>query len=124
QRVADCMTSLLRAVRATRLYPPESPARKHHVESAYVELEELVRTEGTITLTIRDGVISHRGTPVYNGPDRDPFTHPLYSSAIFELAFDPGLTATELALFLDALGSDEAQHRVPGESLVTVLWRL
>src|SRR5262245_30435057 len=124
ERIAAFIPTLVRAIRATRLYPEDSAARRQHVDPAYLELFGILHDHGAMVLRIAEGIVLHDGEVVYASTEPDLFAHVLWSSSIFELSFQPGVEHIELTRLITTLTSEEAAHRVPGESLVTVLWRL
>lgn len=87
-------------------------------------LAELLEAGGAMTFGVREGALTLRGDEILTDDDvRSGPTHLLATHAIFELSFQPGITAEELERLVLVLAEDRDHRRRRGEDLVTLLWR-
>ncbi|MCC7386855.1 MAG: hypothetical protein IT384_33775 [Deltaproteobacteria bacterium] len=115
---------LARAVRAFRLYPPGSAMRQQQLDLAARALTELLEAGHDVTLGVREGAFTFDDEAIF--ADEDLRTGPTYflsGQSIFELSFQQGATADELAKLISVLAEDAGFQRRTGEDLVTLLWR-
>ncbi len=118
----EIVQELLRAFKARRLYDPGHPQRATIEAHSAERIRTLLELHGAIEFDVDDEALLCEDTPVYRqerGPES--LVHLLHREGVRQIALYPGLTAEELAGFLDDVA---ASALAPAEAadLLSRLW--
>lgn len=119
----ELIQELLRVFRARRLYDEGHPKRREVEERAATRIGNLLDAHGTIELSVGEDALRVDGHVVHEiEASHDSMPHILFREGVREIVFYTGLTADELAVFLDDIAeSTRGDDRDDG--LVGRLWQ-
>jgi HEAT repeat protein len=101
--------------RAVRLYPPTSDLRRASATATVAILNQALREQPLVLLTITREGLSYDGTAIF--PESGTFTsfsHEFYAHQLSEVRFHAGCTEAELVSFLELLESPPEQVAAAG----------
>jgi hypothetical protein len=117
----ELLQELIRAFKVRRLYEGDHPQRAATEASATARIAALLEERGALDLVLEDGVARLEDRPLSTGAGDASIVSILYHEGIREIVFQPGLTAGELARFLDHVA--EVAAVAAGErDLLARLW--
>jgi hypothetical protein len=108
--VQDVMRSLIAAIRAVKLYPPNNPIYSQSVKKSHEALDHFLKSTAEYHVGIQKTYFMYGSTPV--GKDTQlnkPVALDLFTKGVRELVFHEGVTEAELLILLRAfaLSSEE-----------------
>lgn len=115
--------SLAKAVGVIRLYPVENPMRRKFTEEATARLQEVLGHMDSVRIAVGKNKLFFRSEPVLEEETKDgAVVGRMFWDGIREITLHLGITADELAAFLE-LFRKRAKEVVEGEDdFVTLLW--
>lgn len=117
----ELLQELIRAFKVRRLYEGDHPQRAATEASATARIAALLEERGALDFVLEDGVARLEDRPLSTGAGDASIVSILYHEGIREIVFQPGLTAGELARFLDHVA--EVAAVAAGErDLLARLW--
>lgn len=120
--VQDVMRSLITAIRAVKLYPPNNPIYSQSVAKSYEHLTRFFETAPEYSVGVHKTFFTYLATPF--GKDaalNKTIAQDLFAKEVRELVFSEGLVEEELMILLKALAlSSEEMAMKSGIS--SILW--
>ncbi|HET9581602.1 MAG TPA: hypothetical protein VFP76_02165 [Gemmatimonadota bacterium] len=117
----ELLQELIRAFKVRRLYDEGHPQRSTTEAAATARIESILEERGALDFALEDGVARIGDRTLSSGAGDTPVIALLYHEGIREIVFQPGLTAGELARFLDQVA--EVSATAAGErDLLARLW--
>lgn len=121
-KVKIILSSILKSVKATKIYLLNNPMRSRFLKEAYLNISEFLQGHNEFTLTLTDSEIIYNKHSIYNNDNRmESFAFKLYIDGIREITFQKGMTKDELELFLSITGKDLDSSK-SDDDLSTLLW--
>lgn len=120
--VLESMRSLIAAVRAVKLYPPNNPVYSQSVKKAYEALSSSLKTSPTYRLGVEKTFFTYEDAPVGKETQvNKPIAQDLFLKGIREITFTEGLGEQELLILLRglALSSEELGLK---SGITSILW--
>ncbi len=119
--IQEAMRSIVSAIRAVRLYPPNNPVYSKSVKRSFETLDNFLRREAQYHIGVYKTYFTFRNTPL--GKDAAvnvPIAQDLFTKGIREIVFTSGLTETELLdLYLAlALSAEELNMKSGASSIL------
>ena len=118
--IQEAMRSIVSAIRAVRLYPPNNPVYSKSVKRSFEAVDNFLRREAQYHIGVYKTYFTFRNTPL--GKDAElnmPITQDLFTKGIREIIFTSGLTEAELLdLYLALALSAEEQDMKSGVSSI------
>lgn len=114
-----------KAVKAIRLYGGKGPHVDRFRDDLHRELQQYLMAEGELKVDVAPDAFLMHGQAVLSVPadEGDDLIYELFREGLRELAFLPGLTPDELAVFLSLLVLDgAADERRLDDDRVTLIW--
>jgi len=110
QDMVQLITNLIAAINNINMYSTEHPQAKRYLETAYLNLSDLLRANKKITLLVIDGnLVVDNFSLKANGPQLIKFIRTLKKRAIERLTFITGLPKTNFMDLIQFLSADEAK---------------
>ncbi len=120
--IQEVMRSIVLAIRAVRLYPPNNPAYSNSVKKSFEALDNFLQKDAEYHIGVHKTKFTFRNTPL--GKDAElnmPIAQDLFTKGIREIVFTSGLTEAELLdLYQTLVPSAEEQDMKSGVS--SILW--
>lgn len=118
--IQEVLRSLVSAIRAVRLYPPNNPVYSKSVKKSFEAVDNFLRREAQYQIGVYKTYFTFRNTPL--GKDAAlnmPIAQDLFTKGIREIVFTSGLTEAELLdLYLALALSAEEQDMKSGVSSI------
>jgi hypothetical protein len=118
--IQEVMRSIVSAIRAVRLYPPNNPVYSKSVKKSFEAVDNFLRREAQYHIGVCKTYFTFRNTPL--GKDAAlnmPIAQDLFTKGIREIVFTSGLTEAELLDLYQALAlSAEEQNMKSGVSSI------
>jgi HEAT repeat protein len=121
QAAEELLQEVIRAFKVRRLYEGDHPQRAAIEGSATARIAAILEERGALELALEDGEARLEDRTLSTGAGDTSVVSILYHEGIREIVFQPGLTAGELARFLDHVA--EVAAVAAGErDLLARLW--
>jgi len=121
--VDDLIRSLLKAIKAFKLYESNNPMLTRQLKELSTKLTAHLDRYQTLNLQVGEYKLLFDGKPVYQNTDmKESLAFLLYKDGVRELRFIRGLEDREIADFLDVLQRNEQVSRLE-DDVVTLLWQ-
>ncbi len=120
--IQEVMRSLITAIRAVKLYPPNNPIYSQSVAKAYEFLSRFLETAPEYRVGVRKTFFTYGTTPF--GKDAElnkAIAQDLFAKEVRELAFSEGLVEEELMVLLKALALSLEEIAMKS-GISSVLW--
>ena len=120
--IQETMRSVVSAIRAVRLYPPNNPVYSNSVKKSFEELNRFLQTGEEYHIGVHKNHFSFKNTPF--GKDNDlnkPIVQDLFVKEIREIVFLKGLTEPELLQFYQTLALNAEECKMKG-GIFSILW--
>lgn len=120
--VNDVMRSLVSAIRAVKLYPPNNPIYSQSVKKSHEALSLFLKTTPTCPVGIQKTFFTYGSTPV--GKDTQlnkPIAQDLFAKGIREMVFSEGVTEGELLVLLQSLALSSEELGIKS-GISSILW--
>ncbi len=120
--VQDVMRSLVAAIRAVKLYPPNNPIYSQSIKKSYEALAFFLKTAPEYHFGIQKSYFTYESTPV--GKDTQvnkPVAQDLFAKGIREIVFSDGLAETELLILLKTLALSAEELGIKS-GISSILW--
>ncbi len=118
--IQEVMRSIVSAIRAVKLYPPNNPVYSKSVKKSFEVVDNFLRREAQYHIGVYKTYFTFRNTPL--GKDAAlymPIAQDLFTKGIREIVFTSGLTEAELLdLYLALALSAEEQDMKSGVSSI------
>jgi hypothetical protein len=120
--IQEVMRSIVSAIRAVKLYPPNNPVYSSSVKKSFEALDNFLRSEAEYHIGVYKTYFTFRNTPREKDAELNmPLAQDLFAKGIREIIFTSGLTEAELLDLYQALVlSAEEQDMKSGIS--SILW--
>lgn len=115
-----------KTVKAMRLYVGKGPHVERFRADLFRELQQFLLTQGELRVDLAPDALLMFGYAVFTPApeDGEELIYTLFGEGLREFAFEPGLTAEELATLLDVLVIDAtSDDRRADDDRVTLLWK-
>jgi hypothetical protein len=123
EKVRGILKSLSKYIHGKKLYAKTNPALKKFEDEFRLSMEDILREEDELVLSIEKFTILWRGEVVYENEKRDEsLAFILYKDGIGELSIQEPVEFEELDQFVDIL-KDESHNLTQDEDIVTKLWK-
>lgn len=121
-RARDLINTLVKTIKAFRLYPPENPSLVAFREQVYRKFQEFLNQYHIFILQVEEGTLSFQGVALYENPDvKTSLAFQLYKDGLRELRFMEGLEDWEVDGLIHILKSTETINQME-DDVVTMLW--
>src|SRR5512143_259103 len=120
--VQDVMRTLVSAIRAVKLYPPNNPIYSQSVKKSYEVLDHFLETTPEYHVGVQKTYFSYLHTPV--GKDAQlnrAIAQDLFAKGIREIVFSDGVTEDELLEFYRALALSSEEMAMKS-GIASILW--
>jgi len=102
--VRDTLLSLSKVIKASRLYPPDSPAYQKLFQDYVNNLTSFLQNRGVMTWDLGQFHIAYEGQTVYDNRDlSESLAFHLYKDGIRQLRFHQGIQLSEIHEFMEIL---------------------
>jgi len=119
----DLIRSLLKAIKAFKLYQTNNPILSRQIEELTTKFKNHLDRYQTLNLGIGEYKLFFRGEPVYENKDmKESLAFLLYKDGVREIRFLKGIEDQEISDFLDVLRRSEQASRLE-DDIVTLLWQ-
>jgi hypothetical protein len=119
---ADLIRSLLKAIKAYKLYQTNNPALTKQLEDLTTKFTAHLDRYQTLNLQVGEYKLFFDGKPIYESPDmKESLAFLLYKDGVREIRFLRGLEDHEISDFLDVIRRNEQASRLE-DDIVTLLW--
>ena len=120
--VAAWVTRLARTFKTCRLYDGGNPTVVRFREELFTSLQELLKRQAPVTLTVTSRSLQFHDAPVYTATSReDNLAAMFHRDGTRRITFRPELTSADLDTFLDSL-LHVTGLEAGDDDLVTLLW--
>ncbi|MDI6754918.1 MAG: hypothetical protein QME78_11075, partial [Thermodesulfobacteriota bacterium] len=121
-RARDLINTLVKTIKAFRLYPPENPSLVGFREQVCRKFQEFLNQYHIFILHVEEGTLSFQGVALYENPDvKTSLAFHLYKDGLRELRFMEGLADWEVEGLIHILKSTETINQME-DDVVTLLW--
>jgi hypothetical protein len=118
----DLIRSLLKAIKAFKLYEPNNPMLTKQLEELNTKFANHLDRYQTLNLQVGEYKLFFDGKQVYENTDmKESLAFLLYKDGVREIRFLKGLEDQEISGFLDVLRKNELASRLE-DDIVTLLW--
>jgi len=118
----DLIRSLLKAIKAFKLYQPNNPMLAKQLEELTTKFTAHLDQYQSLNLQVGEYKLFFNGNPVYENTDmKESLAFLLYKDGVREIRFLKGLEDQEISGFLDVLRRNEQASRLE-DDIVTLLW--
>ncbi len=120
--IQEIMRTLVSAIRAVKLYPPNNPIYSQSVKKSHEALAQHLASSPDYIVGVQKTFFTYRQTPVgQEGQLNKAIAQGLFAKGIREIAFKAGMTAEELMSLCRglALSSEELAMR---NGIASILW--
>ena len=118
----DLIRSLLKAIKAYKLYQGNNPMLTKQLEELTTKFTVHLDQYQTLNLQVGEYKLFFKGKPVYENTDmKESLAFLLYKDGMREIRFFKGLEDQEISDFLDVLRRNEQASRLE-DDIVTLLW--
>ena len=122
KQIRELMRSLVRALKAKKMYPANNPVLSRIVTEFQDLMIDVLGEIDDLSLSIDSTELRYEGHSVYqNASKRDSLAYRFHRDGITDLSFTEGITRPELNAFLDVLAT-ATEPSGAEEDLVTILW--
>jgi hypothetical protein len=120
--VGDLIRTLLKAIKAFRLYESNNPMLTKQVEELTTKFTNHLDHYQSLNVQVGEYKLFFDGKPVYENTDmKESLAFLLYKDGLREIRFLKGLEHQEICDFLDVLRRNEQASRLE-DDVVTLLW--
>ncbi|MBM4331881.1 MAG: HEAT repeat domain-containing protein [Deltaproteobacteria bacterium] len=121
-RARDLINTLVKTIKAFRLYPPENPSLVGFCEQVCRKFQEFLSQYHIFVLQVEESTLSFQGVALYENPDvKTSLAFHLYKDGLRELRFMEGLEDWEVDGLIHILKSTETINQTE-DDVVTMLW--
>ncbi len=118
----DLIRSLLKAIKAFKLYESNNPMLSRQLEELTTKFKDHLDRYQTLNLRVGEYKLFFNEKPVYENNDmKESLAFLLYKDGVREIRFLKGLEDREISDFLDVLRRNEQASRLE-DDIVTLLW--
>ncbi len=118
----DLIRTLLKAIKAFRLYESNNPMLSRQLEELTIKFTTHLDHYQSLNLQVGEYKLFFDGKPVYENTDmKESLAFLLYKDGVKEIRFLRGLEHQEICDFLDVLRRNEQASRLE-DDIVTLLW--
>ncbi len=119
----ELMRSLLKAIKAFKLYESNNPMLAKQLEELTTKFRGHLDRYQALNLQVGEYKLLFEGKPIYENTDmKESLAFLLYKDGLREIRFLKGLEDQEISDFLDILGKNEQISRLE-DDIVTLLWQ-
>ncbi len=119
---ADLIRSLLKAIKAYKLYQANNPMLTKQLDELTTKFTAHLDRYQTLNLQVGEYKLFFDGKPIYESPDmKESLAFLLYKDGVREIRFLRGLEDQEISEFLDVIRKNEQASRLE-DDIVTLLW--
>jgi hypothetical protein len=120
--VVDLIRTLLKAMKAFKLYQSNNPMLTKQLEELTTKFTVHLDQYQSVNLQVGEYKCFFKGSPVYENTDmKESLAFLLYKDGVREIRFFKGLEDQEISDFLDVLRRNEQASRLE-DDIVTLLW--
>jgi HEAT repeat protein len=120
---ADLIRSLLKAIKAFKLYESNNPMLGKQLEELTAKFKGYLDRYQTLNLQVGEYKLFFDGKPIYENTDmKESLAFLLYKDGVREIRFLGGLEDGEVSDFLDVLRKNDQISRLE-DDVVTLLWQ-
>jgi len=120
--LVDLIRSLLKAIKAFKLYEPNNPMLTKQVEELTTKFTAHLDQYQILNLQVGEYKLFFKENPVYENTDmKESLAFLLYKDGVREIRFLKGLEDREICDFLEVLRRNEQASRLE-DDIVTLLW--
>lgn len=121
-QIQEVMRSLVSAIRAVKLYPPNNPVYAQAVRKAFEALDGFLRSEPQYPVGIQKNYFLFRQTPVAKEAQINmTIAQDLFNKGIREMLFLSGLTEQEMVDLFTVLALSSEDMALRG-GIISILW--
>jgi HEAT repeat protein len=118
----DLIQSLLKAIKAFKLYQSNNPILSRQLEELTTKFTTHLDRYQTLSLQVGEYKLLFNGTPIYENTDmKESLAFLFYKDGVREIRFFQGLEDREISDFLDVIRISEQASRLE-DDVVTLLW--
>lgn len=118
----DLSSSLVKAIKAFRFYPPDNPTLRGFRDQLFKKFQFYLNKHNSFTLQIGEYEFSFNGKVVYENTDvKASLAFLLYKDGLRELRFMKGLEEWEIEGLLDVIKRSDNLNQLE-DDLVTLIW--
>jgi len=118
----DLINTIVKTIKAFRLYPPENPALVGFIDQVYRKFQLFLSKYHYFILKIEEKKLSFRGVTLYENPDlKTSLAFQLYKDGLRELQFMEGLEEGEVDGLIDIMKRSDSINKME-DDLVTLMW--
>ena len=122
--IQETMRSIISAIRAVKLYPPNNPVYSNSVKKSFAVLDNFLQTDEEYRIGVNKNYFTFKNLPF--GKDTDlnkPIAYDLFTKEIREIVFLNGLTELELLRFYQTLALTTEECKMKG-GIASIIWEM